>query len=267
MLLLPFYLTGALSAAAVLAFSGAHGAIAALWAALALIGGFFGGILLAVLLCGALSLLHRRGETPERPNRFWSAVAGYAFGVICALARIRIRAEGLERIPEGRWLLVCNHRSAFDPLVTGCLLHDRQIAFISKEENFRIPIAGRVISTLCYLALDRENNRAALQTILRAAGLMRSDAVSYCIYPEGTRNKGEGLLPFRNGAFKIAQKARSPVVAAYLDGTERVHKNFPWRHTDVSFTVCGVLDAGAVQQMKTNEIGERIRQCIDSAGC
>ena len=227
MVLLPFYLAGAISAAAVLFCSSARGVLLALWALLAFVGGFAGLLLLALLACGLLSLFADPNKTAERQDPMWAAICGYGYGVICALARIRIHALGLEKLPEGSWLLVGNHRSAFDPLVTGRLLRRERLAFISKPSNFRIPIAGRVIPSMCYLALDRENDRAALRTILQAAQLLRSGAVRFCVYPEGTRNTGAGLLPFRNGAFKIAQKAKTPVVVARIEGTDKVRRSFP----------------------------------------
>ena len=267
MVLLPFYLTGAAAAAAVLLAPGTRGTPAMLWALPAFVGGFLAGVVLALLLCAVLSLFADPKKTAQEQDPFWFPVAGYAMGVICALAGIRLRAVGLEQIPAGRWLLVSNHRSAFDPLATGRLLRREHLAFISKLSNFRIPVARRVIPSLCYLGLDREDNRAALKVILQAAELIRSGAVSYCVYPEGTRNRGEELLPFRNGVFKIAQRAKCPIVIARIDGTDRVRRNFPWHPTFVTLTVCGVLDAETVQQLKTNEIGEQVRKCIDSASC
>ena len=94
---------------------------------------------------------------------------------------------------------------------------------------------------------------------------MKQGVVSYAVYPEGSRNLGDGLLPFRNGAFKIAQKAGTPIVIAAIRGTELVKERFPWRATDVYLDICKVLDAESVAEKKTAEIGEEVRECIISA--
>ena len=73
------------------------------------------------------------------------------------------------------------------------------------------------------------------------------------------------MLPFRNGVFKIAQKAHAPIVIAAVRGADQVAKRAPWRATDVYFDICGVLDAESAAQYKTNEIGEVVQECIISA--
>ena len=126
-----------------------------------------------------------------------------------------IHVDGMEKLPkDGRFLLVCNHRSNFDPILTWQVMKERNLAFVSKAENFRIPIFGRIIRRCCFMAIDRENPRNALLTIEKAAKLIASDEVSIGIYPEGTRSKECVLLPFHNGVFKIAQKASVPIVVA-----------------------------------------------------
>ena len=96
--------------------------------------------------------------------------------------------RGLEKLPkEGRFLFVCNHRSLFDPLMVMGYLADWNIAFISKPSNMRIPLAGDLAYAAGFLAIDRENDRAALKTILTAADYMKRDLCSIGIYPEGTR--------------------------------------------------------------------------------
>lgn len=82
---------------------------------------------------------------------------------------------------------------------------------------------------MCFcLPLDREDNRAAVKTINEAVELLDENVVSMGIYPEGQTNKTEEpLLPFRNGAFKIAQKAKVPIVVCVIENTEKILKNFP----------------------------------------
>ena len=118
-----------------------------------------------------------------------------------------------------------------------------------------------------FLSIDRENDRAALKTILEAARMLREDGISVGIYPEGTRSTGSEPLPFRNGAFKIAQKAGSPIVVAVIRDTERVRGNFPWRSTDVFLEIRAVMDAADIKGINTSEIGEEVRKWMSFANC
>ena len=126
----------------------------------------------------------------------------------------------------------------------------------------RIPAVGKFLHKAGFLAIDRENDRAALRTILTAADDLKRGVASVGVYPEGTRNRGEGLLPFRNGVFKIAQKANAPIVVAAIRGSEEITRRAPWRATDVYLDFCGVMDAGTVQQQKTQKIGEAVCEWI-----
>ena len=230
-------------------------------------GAFLGLLLLFVLLLAAAALCADTKEPQRIYLSFYSALVSYVEGLVPALFRVRIHASGTDKIPDGRWLLVGNHLSGFDPLVTGWVLRKHRIAFITKPSIRRLPVIGTTIHKACYLPIDRENDRAALKTILEAIRLIREDVVSIGIYPEGTRSVTGELLPFRNGAFKIAQKARVPIVVALIRGTEQIFRNFPWRPTDVRLEILAVLDTETVSRLNTNEIGEEVRKCITFASC
>lgn len=113
------------------------------------------------------------------------------------------------------------------------------------------------------MAIDRENPRNAIKTIQKAADLLIKGQVSVGIYPEGTRSKTCMLLPFHNGVFKIAQRADAPIVVLAVSGTENIHKNYPFHHTDVYIDVIDVLPAEFVKENRTDVIGERVRTDLE----
>ena len=143
------------------------------------------------------------------------------------------------------------------------MLKDYDLAFISKAENFRIPIFGRIIRKCCFMAIDRENPRNAIKTIEKAAGLIEKDEVSVAVYPESTRSKECVLLPFHNGVFKIAQKANVPIVICALTNSNAIKKNMFRRRTDVYLDVIDVLQPESFSAEKTLEIGEQTRTIME----
>ncbi len=178
------------------------------------------------------------------------------------LLKVKVHVKGMEKLPENtRFLLVQNHYSNYDPIVTWFAFKKQKLAFVSKRENFKVPFFGNVIRKCCFMAIDRENPRNAVKTVERAASLLKAGEVSVGIYPEGTRNKTyKGLLPFHNSVFKIAQKAGVPIVIVGAAGTEKVHKNTPWKRTDVYLEVMQVLDAETVKTTRTNELGKIVEE-------
>ena len=232
-----------------------------LWALGALLGVCVAYVLF--LWLAALAVDTKKEYTQDSP--FYRRLLYGATALAIRLLHIHIEAEGLEKLPEkGRFLLVCNHRSNFDPILTWQILRRCNLAFVSKAENFEIPIFGRFIRRCCFLAIDRENPRNALVTIQKAADLLTSDTVSVAIYPEGTRSKDCTLLPFHNGVFKIAQKAEVPIVVAAIEGTEQIHRNWFRRSTRVRFSVLETIPAPFVTENRTAAIGQRVREDLQA---
>ena len=183
--------------------------------------------------------------------------------LILRLGRVDIRCAGLEKLDGlSAFLLAANHCSNFDPFIAIVACKKTELAYIAKPEIFSIPITGRIVHKCFFLPIDRENNRAAISTVNHAAALLRDGVVSIGIYPEGTRSKTGELLPFRNGAFKIAKKANSPIVIARTIGTEQIAQHFAWKRTTVRFDILDVLDASRVAEMTTQEIGSYARSLM-----
>ena len=226
-----------------------------LWLLLALLGVSVCYILL--LSIAALLVNPEKEYTHDSP--FYRKLLYSATACAIRLLHIRIQTDGMEKVPtSGRFLLVCNHRSNFDPILTWYILRKYNLAFVSKPENFHIPIFGRLIRRCCFLAIDRENPKNALVTIQKAAELLERDEVNVAIYPEGTRSKDCVLLPFHNGVFKIAQKANVPILVAAIQGTEQIHKNWYRRRTQVQFDIIETIPAAFVAENRTAVIGQRV---------
>ena len=166
------------------------------------------------------------------------------------------------RTKAGRFLYVCNHRSGFDPVIVMDKLRRYEISFISKPSNMKLPLIGRVAYAAGFLAIDRENDRNALRTILTAADYMKRDICSMGIYPEGTRSRTGELLPFHAGSLKAAQKAKVPIVVACCSGGEKIMKRKGFGGTKVYLDILEVIPAETVCGMKTTELSERIQGAI-----
>lgn len=229
-----------------------------LWVLLGLVGVFLAYIF--TIIISAL-LVNMKKEYPQE-SKFYRFLLNSATFFATKLIRIKLHVTGMEKVPGGRFLLVSNHRSKFDPILSWLVFGDCQLAFISKPENFKIPVFGRLIHRLCFMAIDRENPRNAVKTINRAVDLINRDVATIGVYPEGTRNYGDGLLPFHNAMFKIAQKANVPVVIITVKGTYEIQKNYPLHRSHVYIDVLDVIDAETVKKTKTAILGEKVREIM-----
>ena len=218
------------------------------------------GFILFVVISG---LLVNTKKEYDQHSKFYRFLVNVVTWITLWCSRVRVHVTGAELVPDTNVLFVGNHRSNYDSLVTWQVFKKWNVAYISKHSNFKIPICGRLIRKCCFLAIDRENPRNAIKTINKAAAIINDQNISFGVYPEGTRNKSyQGLLPFHNGVFKVAQKANVPVVVVACYGTEKIHKNAPWRHTDVYLDVLDVMSAEFVKENGTAVIGDRVQQLL-----
>lgn len=223
-------------------------------------------LLLPWIFYGICALFINPKKEYKKDSKFYRFILNVATFIGLKLVRIKVTVEGLEQVPANtKFLLVSNHRSKFDPIITWYVFRKWKPAFISKEANFHIFIFGRIIRKCCFMVIDRENPRKALTTVENASELLKKKEVSIGAYPEGTRSKTKELLPFHNGMFKIAQKAEAPIVVISIDGTEKIHKNFPKRSTNVRLKVLEYIPYEKIADIRTAEIGDEVKKMMEES--
>ena len=232
----------------------------ALWQVPVFFAGSFLALVLLFLLVVLISCLFvDPKKLLEKPSGYFRFLLNEFCRLALALGGVHVNVTGLEKVPrDSRFLLVSNHRFAFDPLVFYSSMPWADLAFLSKKENFSIFVVAQIMREVLCLPLDRENDREALKAILRAIQFLKEDKCSIVVFPEGGTNRTEeNLLPFRNGAFKIAQKANVPIVICALVNSKAILKNMFRRHTDVYLDVLAVIPPEELEGLKTVDIGDR----------
>lgn len=233
-------------------------------ALLVLIGSFLAVNVLYLLFWAIAVLFIDTSKPIEKESRLFHRGCVGISSLALGYCGVRTKVFGPEKLPaDGRFLLVCNHRSLFDPLILVKYLKNSELAFIGKPEALNIPVIGKVGYGAGCLPIDRGNDREALKTILTAVSYLKKGLCSMAIFPEGTRNKTEDvLLPFRAGSFKIAQKAGVPLVVAALKGTGSISGNMFRRITDTELYILDVIPAEKVKETKTREMAEYCKKAI-----
>ena len=219
-------------------------AIVVLWFALLFVSGLF----------------IKKGKEYDTNSRYYRFLLNFSTAIAMKLIRIHITTTGMDKLPKDtRFLLVSNHRSNFDPLITWHVFAKYDLAFISRPENFNIPFFGKIIQKCCFMAIDRKDSSKANVTKERAARLLKMDSVNVAVYPEGTRSKTGETLPFHNGLFNIAKEADVPVAVMTLQGTAAIKDNYPKHRSDITIDVVDVIPVETVRNSSPHELGERVR--------
>ena len=155
-------------------------------------------------------------------------IVQWGFRCILWISGVEVTFIGEENVPDEAVLYVGNHRSFFDILLTYSRCR-RLTGFVAKKSMEKVPSLSTWMRYLYCLFLDRDDIKAGLKTILTAIEQVKS-GISIFIFPEGTRNKGAELsmLPFRDGAFKIATKTGCAIIPVSMNNTAEIFENhFP----------------------------------------
>lgn len=217
---------------------------------------FFGAILFTDL-----------NQSADKGDKFFRFMTKISLPIIVTLAGVKIRAEGVEKLPQNKHMMfVCNHQHDFDPVIILSTFPDADIGFIGKKEIFTtMPIISRAMHRLHSLPIDRENDREAAKTIIKAIKLIKDDVVSIGIFPEGYVSKTCELLPFRNGCFKIGIKADVPIAVCVINGTQELPKRIFRKRSVVDFRLIDVITPEQYAGMNTQQLGDIIHEKMETA--
>ncbi len=128
-----------------------------------------------------------------------------------------VHVEGRERIRPGEtYVMVANHQSLLDILVLFRLF--THFKWISKIENFRVPLVGWNMTLNRYVRLRRGSRASVIQMIKHCTRTL-AEGNSIMMFPEGTRSLDGRMRPFQSGAFELALKCERPLLPIVLNGT------------------------------------------------
>lgn len=151
-----------------------------------------------------------------------------AFRFILKITGVELTVIGEENVPDEPVLFIGNHRSFFDILITYSRCK-RLTGYVAKKEMDKYPSLRTWMRRLYCLFLDRENPKEGLKTVLQGIEYLKN-GISVCIFPEGTRNTGKelSLLPFKDGALKMADKTGCAIIPMSMNNTAEIFENhFP----------------------------------------
>ena len=120
----------------------------------------------------------------------------------------KIHIEGREKAKKGiTYVIISNHQSILDILLMNCLRY--RYKWISKIENFNVPVIGWYLRMAKYITIDRGNEESKTEMLERSYNCLRN-GISIMIFPEGTRSLNNQIGFFKRGAFQLALQAKVP---------------------------------------------------------
>lgn len=128
---------------------------------------------------------------------------------------LNYRVRGLEHVSKGQGgLVLINHQSALDPLLTGLAL-DRPISFVARDSLFVLPFLGWVLKNTYVMPINRE---AASSRLIKAMVRRLNHGFLVGMFPEGTRSRDGQVGPFKPGFLAMIKRSDVPIYPVGIAG-------------------------------------------------
>lgn len=155
------------------------------------------------------------------PTRAWRLRMAHVFARTWSrgclwLAGIKLEVEGREHLKVPA-IFLFNHTSNLDFFVNSIFAPYGTLVF-GKRELGRVPMLGWVWLLSGHPLIRRDDRDDWQRKLDWVATELKTNRYATIVAPEGKRNHGGGLLPFKKGPFHLALQSGAPIVPCVLMG-------------------------------------------------
>lgn len=174
----------------------------------------FAGFLLLFVALPAMTILQIFNQ---RMKLYPLCVWGSKLWIRASGAQVRV--SGGENVRQDKsYIFIANHHSYLDTTALFAYVPIR-IALIAKKEVLKVPVLGRGMTFINFVAIDRSNPQKALQTMDKVREIVES-GYSFGIFGEGTRGMPGEFLPFKKGPFHLAMQTGAAIIPVAIKNTD-----------------------------------------------
>ncbi|URJ94467.1 1-acylglycerol-3-phosphate O-acyltransferase [Pasteurella multocida] len=161
----------------------------------------------------------------------------------------------------GRCIYIGNHQNNYDMVTISYMVQPRTVS-VGKKSLIWIPFFGLLYWVTGNILIDRENRTKAHGTMNEVARRIHDDDLSVWMFPEGTRSRGRGLLPFKTGAFYAAIAAGVPIVPVVCSTTQGKIDLNRWDNGKVICEMLEPIDVSAYDKENVRELAAYCHQLM-----
>ena len=206
-------------------------------------------LLLAFVFGGLYCLLRPR----HRDNvHLFAKIFSWAAPVLGV--KVVVRKPKVERSEP--CIFLANHQNNFD-MFTHTAAVPRGTVSLGKKSLAWIPFFGQIYWLSGNILIDRKNRNRAFETMAQTAKKIKDKCLSIWIFPEGTRSRGKGLLPFKAGAFHTAIEAGVAMVPVLASNQEHIKLN-RWNNGVVIIEMMDPIETKGLAKSQVKELSTRI---------
>ena len=204
---------------------------------------------------------------PFNPDNSRLCARLYAWPAMCIL-RLRVKTD-VDSLTHKKQscVVIANHQSNYDLFVLGNVVPHRTVC-IGKKSLKWVPLFGQLFWLAGNVLIDRGNAHKARQSMLTTTHTLKHKDTSIWVFPEGTRNLGKELLPFKKGAFQMAIAAGVPIVPVCVSTYVTHMKLNRWNSGDILIRSLAPIPTAGLTMDDMPELMEKCRgqmaECIEA---
>lgn len=206
--------------------------------------------------------LEKQGKLKEKEIYSNEVTSKWAMSQV-KLSGARVKVEGLENIPKDRAVLfVSNHQSNFDIALLMSFI-DKPKGYISKIEMAKLPLLRSWMKNINCVFMDRSSLKKSAEAIIEGVKVLK-EGHSLVIFPEGTRSKGNTMGEFKGGSFKLATKAKVPIIPVTINGSYKLMEanNNKIKPADVTVYVHPPVETSNLSKEELLELPDKVKDII-----
>jgi 1-acyl-sn-glycerol-3-phosphate acyltransferase len=164
-------------------------------------------------------------------------------------------ADASKSVPQA--VYVSNHQNNFD-LFTVPVVFPKGAVTVGKSSLRWVPFFGALYWISGNIMINRENKKKAIATIDQVVAGMKTTGLSIFMFPEGSRSRGRGWLPFKRGAFHAAVQAGVPIIPIVCSNTHEQVKVNRWSNGKV---IVEMLPPISTEGLHETDVVHLVKQC------
>ncbi|EKT58183.1 1-acylglycerol-3-phosphate O-acyltransferase [Providencia burhodogranariea] len=173
----------------------------------------------------------------------------------------------IDRVPEKAKkyppsIYIGNHQNNYDMVTMSNGVQPNTVT-VGKKSLVMVPFFGFLYWITGNILIDRGNRSKAHNTISQVADQIKKHQISVWMFPEGTRSRGRGLLPFKTGAFHAAIAAGVPIVPVCVSETQGKIKLNRWNNGFVILEMLDPIDTTNYTRDQVRELSEYCHRLMD----
>ena len=198
--------------------------------------------------------------SPRNPKHV--ATFGHMFGRLAPVFGLKVET----RLPAGaesfgNAIYIANHQNNYD-MVTAANIVLPPTVTVGKKSLVWIPFFGQLYWPTGNLLIDRNNRAKAHGTIAEVVNTFQKRKISFWMFPEGTRSRGRGLLPFKTGAFHAAIASGVPIIPVCVSNTSNKIKLNRWNNGQVIVEMLDPIDTSAWGKDQVRDLAKHCREVM-----